>query len=736
MHRGESGFALPTVVLSSLIVLIVLSAGLSAVGSTRVALDEQYQAQITREAAEAGVAKANACVAKHGSATWSADNPLTTESKCDGSPGITCPSAGCYLVQNGNIKTTFSVGSPSPGMYGKLNYTVNANVNLTKTSAPNETWKSLSSAVNYNSVMTAAPKISGGAGYLNIEHLALVATVDNQLYGFGSNSAYQINATGSPAIVADPIKIILPDGVKGVKKITTSGQGSSYVCIIGDDLKAYCRGSAFSSNWTKIAYVAGANYNAYDIVVNGWGNDSVCVLAGSSSDAMQVYCAGGNEYGSLGKGAAGGVSLTGNFEKFILPGVLTAKKVFSQNAHVCVIASNDKLYCAGANYSLQIPGALGGDEIYTPEEYQIPSMGSVARKVVDVTPAYHQNQSTLFVLADDGTIWMSGERYSGMSGNGNITGDASPDLFGGGPIKYKANQSYCIDNNNGSSSDGNSIQLWSCDPNNDAQTWFYTKGTQAILNPKTGKCIDLPSSNATNGVFLQLYSCNGTNAQKWILQSDGSFHSAVNNSYCIDLPAQVTGDGKRLEIWQCNGSAAQQFTVDTNVQPWDGIITLQESACGLRSQYAPGVWCAGQNDFGQLGGGTCSDIESRLVAMSLPVGRKIDISKLTYEWKYQFGSLQIIADDGQVYGAGANTYGKLGNGSMSATQCTVVKFQLPVGVKAIDMSTRDEYSTYVLGDNGRVYATGRNDLGQLGDGTTTNRSTPVSVNFPVRGLAY
>ena len=73
---------------------------------------------------------------------------------------------------------------------------------------------------------------------------------------------------------------------------------------------------------------------------------------------------------------------------------------------------------------------------------------------------------------------------------------------------------------------------------------------------------------------------------------------------------------------------------------------------------------------------------------------------------------------------------------MAAKQCTTVKMNLPAGVKAIDMSTRDQYTTYILGSDGNVYAAGRNNQGQAGDGTLSHRSTPVVVRMPRAGAAY
>ncbi|MEV4490168.1 ricin-type beta-trefoil lectin domain protein [Micromonospora coxensis] len=37
-----------------------------------------------------------------------------------------------------------------------------------------------------------------------------------------------------------------------------------------------------------------------------------------------------------------------------------------------------------------------------------------------------------------------------------------------------------------------------------------------------GKCLDVKSSGTTNGTPVQLWTCNGTGAQQWAPQADGS----------------------------------------------------------------------------------------------------------------------------------------------------------------------------------------------------------------------
>ena len=100
----------------------------------------------------------------------------------------------------------------------------------------------------------------------------------------------------------------------------------------------------------------------------------------------------------------------------------------------------------------------------------------------------------------------------------------------------------------------------------------------------------------------------------------------------------------------------------------------------------------------------------------------------------------FIATDGQVYGAGRNVYGKLGNNTpISSTnyykQCSFSRFILPAGVTAKDMTARDEFSTFVLGTNGRIYASGLNYRGQLGDNSQIDTNYPVESKIPP-GMGY
>lgn len=91
------------------------------------------------------------------------------------------------------------------------------------------------------------------------------------------------------------------------------------------------------------------------------------------------------------------------------------------------------------------------------------------------------------------------------------------------------------------------------------------------------------------------------------------------------------------------------------------------------------------------------------------------------------GSNYTIAlkSDGTVWGWGSNYQGELGDGT-TTSRTTPVQVSGIAGVIAI--SEGGDEHTLALKSDGTVWAWGYNYSGQLGDGTTTNRTTPVQVS--------
>lgn len=117
---NDFGYALPTVLIASIIMLMVLLAAVTSTVATRSALSDQYYNKLAATAAEAGVEYAKACIIKNGSATWTTANKLLTPGlKCDGITFVglvsTCEkNQDCYVVYvDEKIRTKFEVSFPT-----------------------------------------------------------------------------------------------------------------------------------------------------------------------------------------------------------------------------------------------------------------------------------------------------------------------------------------------------------------------------------------------------------------------------------------------------------------------------------------------------------------------------------------------------------------------------------------------------------------------------------------------
>lgn len=92
-------------------------------------------------------------------------------------------------------------------------------------------------------------------------------------------------------------------------------------------------------------------------------------------------------------------------------------------------------------------------------------------------------------------------------------------------------------------------------------------------------------------------------------------------------------------------------------------------------------------------------------------------------------SARAVDPPGPVYAWGYNGDGELGNGTIGGSNGRPERVDLPGGATATAVSGGGSHSL-ALAPDGQVYAWGRGDFGQLGDGAGTTTGTPVRVNPP------
>jgi alpha-tubulin suppressor-like RCC1 family protein len=128
------------------------------------------------------------------------------------------------------------------------------------------------------------------------------------------------------------------------------------------------------------------------------------------------------------------------------------------------------------------------------------------------------------------------------------------------------------------------------------------------------------------------------------------------------------------------------------------------------------VWAWGANYAGQLGDGTTVDRSTPVQVLSLSGVTAIATGSTADH------SL-ALKNDGTVWAWGWNMYGQLGDGT-TVDRNTPVQVQNLNGVTAVARGTSHSLA---LRNDGLVFAWGENRFGALGDGTTIDRHTPVVV---------
>jgi len=149
------------------------------------------------------------------------------------------------------------------------------------------------------------------------------------------------------------------------------------------------------------------------------------------------------------------------------------------------------------------------------------------------------------------------------------------------------------------------------------------------------------------------------------------------------------------------------------------------NSCALMSY--GGVKCWGDNWTGQLGSGTWVNTAPAVHVKGLTSGVTAITSGIMHSC--------ALLSNGSVKCWGANNYGQLGDGTTTNRNEPAQVSGLTSGV--VSISGGYEHTCAVL-TNGEAKCWGKNGYGELGDGTTTNRSVPTSVivnSQPISGIA-
>lgn len=179
--------------------------------------------------------------------------------------------------------------------------------------------------------------------------------------------------------------------------------------------------------------------------------------------------------------------------------------------------------------------------------------------------------------------------------------------------------------------------------------------------------------------------------------------------------------GGSVRCWGKNATKGQPGNGSTDGAPspvtvsgLSGVSYLSSGDNHVCAIVSGSVYCWGYNGTGQIGMGSLT-----IHATPTQVAGLSNITVVTG------GAGHTCASDGSVtYCLGLNNSGQLGDGSTSTSPKNAVVVQGAFGATAL---AAGGYHTCAALKNGSVECWGRNGQGQVGDGTTTNRPTPVPV---------
>lgn len=719
-RAAEKGFALPTVLIASVMMLIILLSAISASGSIRTALNSLYYNQLAREAAESGVALATACLKDSAYvAQWSNASPLRPNTSCLG--GAACTNnANCFVMTSENVRTTFEVGAPvnqtvSQGITvkGKVELLRGSNSTIWR-DYTQETNARVGLDLNFNTVAF------GYVGY-NGAYFATIAS-DGKTRGVGWNAHGQLG-NGSFSATLTPKEFQLPGTDRATSLFSNFVSGGRQLFAVTNNGDLYGAGfndygqlgdgTTLNSKNIPVKYNLGTE-KASSVAFNG---DTVYVL----TTAGNIYSSGRCNDGALGQGGAltpctndptpsRALLPTVNLSN---PSTIPTSNIVSDWKSTFVRMQGGQVYAWGINDRGQL---ANGTNVSTTTPIQVGTYGNVSM------PKATQ------IASDGTTIWIRDD-----TGNVKVAGynDTASQLAGKGVGIQNWGSAKCLENNG-----GDSVTLWadSCNSTDVLQQWTF-RSDNTIYLPNKNRCLD---NTALDGVRAALYTCNTSAAQKFKLQDNGSI-LLINHNKCL---SDINNNGSVFQFAVCDGTNKQRFflpdqrtLVDVNLPTGAGTVTKiatdQWYAAFLMSNGE--VWSAGANNCGQLGNGTIATRQPYPVKFQLPAGvTAIDVSVSSHDTlnaQCRYNNIFVIGSDGKVYGSGSNYFGQLGDGT-TVNKTTPVAMQTIDGVNIKAKQVLSGYGTTVVLTTGKkVYTVGNNENGQLGDGTTTNSSVPKANTY-------
>ena len=490
--------------------------------------------------------------------------------------------------------------------------------------------------------------------------------------------AISMNPAYGP-LVLDPARASSTASLPPLQDIVAIAAGHGHTCALTTGGGVKCWGY----NWTGQLGDGTTTDRSTPVDVVGLASGATAIAAGwyhtcALTTGGGVKCWGYNGYGQLGDGTTTGSSTPVD----VVGRASGATAIAAGWYHTCALTTGGGVKCWGYNGYGQL-----GDGTTTGSSTPVDVVGRASGATAIAAGWYHT-----CALTTGGGVKCWGGNERGQLGDGTTTGSRTPvDVVGlaSGVAAIAAGWSHTC-----ALTTGGGVKCWG-----------YNGYGQLGDGTTTG------SSTPVDVVGL----ASGAAAI-----AAGEYHTC----------ALTTGGGVKCWGYNWTGQLGDGTTTDRST-PVDvvglssGVAAIAAGGyhtCALTT--GGGVKCWGGNSYGQLGDGTTTDRSTPVDVVGLSSG----VAAIAAGGYHTCA----LTTGGGVKCWGGNECGQLGDGTTTGSSTPVDVVGLASGAAAI---AAGEYHTCALTTGDGVKCWGRNSEGQLGDGTTTDRSTPVNVVGLSSGVA-
>jgi alpha-tubulin suppressor-like RCC1 family protein len=283
-------------------------------------------------------------------------------------------------------------------------------------------------------------------------------------------------------------------------------------------------------------------------------------------------------------------------------------------------------------------------------------------------------------------LWLWGRNTNGQLGTNDITHRSSPIQTVAGGANWKQ-------------VDGGFFHTAAI--KTDGTLWLWGRNTQGQLGTNDLTHRSSPVQTVSGGTNWKQVSAGGYGGYTAAIKTDGTLWLWGSSS-----------DGKLgTNDITLRSSPVQTVSGGTN---WKQVSAGYEHTAAIKTDGT--LWLWGRNTNGQLGDNSITHRSSPVQTISGGTNWK-QVSAGGYH-------TTTIKTDGTLWLWGSNAYGQLGDNSITHRSSPVQTISGGSNWKQVSGGFRH---TVAIKTDGTLWLWGRNNFGQLGDNTATNRSSPVQT---------